>query len=594
MPAVEYEVIPADLCAHLLRVACTVATPAAEGQCFAMPAWVPGSYLIREFARHVLAVAARDGAGQPVALTKLDKQTWRAAPCAGPLTVTCEIHARDESVRGAYLDTRRGFFDGASVFLRAVGHEQDQCRLRLRSPAGARGWQAVTTMPALKVHAAGFGDYRAADYFELIDHPVAMGEAVECVEFDAAGVPHAFVLLGRHDADTKRLAADLAKLCAAQAAFFGALPVPRYLFLAQLAAAGFGGLEHRDCAALTVARGALPTANHLPDAYTDLLGLCSHEYFHLWNVKRIKPAAVVASDLSAEAHFADLWAYEGVTSYYDDLMLVRAGLLAPAAYLERLARGLTRLQRNPGRQRQSLAESSFDAWTKFYRPTENSPNAIVSYYGKGALVALALDLTLRRDTGGRCSLDTVMQAAWQRYGAAGEPVPENGLERLAIDASGLDLGGFFDACVRGTEDPDFRALLRSFGVRAVRIPAEAKDSAAALLGQGLRLAPGKASVNHVLAGSAAEAAGLCPGDTLVAANGWRVDADSLAARLRRTASGDSLALHVFRDEELLQLELTPVAPAPDVWRLTPDPDADAGARNARHLWLHGRPPDPAP
>ncbi len=588
MTPLEYEVSAASPRGHRFRVTCRVPEPDEAGQCFTLPAWVPGSYLIREFARNILSVTASDAAGNPVVVQKTDKQTWRAAPVTGALTLAYELHAGDSSVRAAYLDDRRGFFDGTSVYLRPIGHETRPCRVRLLPPPDV-DWQAVTSLPALAIDNTGFGEYAADDYRSLIDHPVGMGQDIDRIDFRAGGVPHAFVCLGRHDADREKLAADLARVCEAQAAVFGEMPMNNYLFLAQIAGAGYGGLEHRASSALLVDRNALPVAGAAArsEAYAELLGLCSHEYFHLWNVKRIQPAAVADSDLATEAHFEDLWAYEGVTSYYDDLALVRAGLIDETAYLARLQRIANRLAGNPGRRCQSLAQSSFDAWTKFYRPDENSPNAVVSYYGKGALVALCLDLLLRDRSEGRISLDTVMARVWAEHGRPGIPVPENRLEAIAADVAGADLSDFFDGAVRGTEELPLAELLARFGVRARRVTPDARDGAAFLLAQGLRLnaGTGPARLLHVLMDSPAEVAGLCPGDVIVAVDGLRAEADTLTRRLRRVPTGTPVTLHLFRDDELLTRQLALQAPADEQWRFRLMSRCDAETAARRTAWL---------
>lgn len=586
---IEYRLEPSEPRAHRVIVTCTVARPDPAGQAFSLPAWIPGSYVIRDFARNIQALRAEAG-GTHVAVERRDKQTWVCAPCDGPLTVHYEVYALDPSVRAAYLDHRRGLFNGTSVFLRPHGADDRPCRVELvPPPADGGAWSVATTLTAEETDAAGFGTYHAADYAELIDHPVAMGPALERVEFDVAGVPHAFVLLGEAACDRDRLASDLAAVCRTQADFFGELPVRRYLFLAQLGGGGYGGLEHRDCSVLALPREALPAGDteRRGDAYLNLLGLCSHEYFHLWNVKRIRPRAVAESDLAAESHFEDLWAYEGVTSYCDDLALVRAGLLTPAAYLERVARAATRLERTPGRHRQSLAESSYDAWTKFYRPDANTPNAVVSYYLKGALVSLCLDLHLRAETDGAVDLGSVMRAAWHAHGRSGEPVPEHGLESLAEEVAGLDLSEFFARFVHGREDPPLADYLQPFGVRCERrAPSDPGEAAQSALGLRLEAAD-TTRVAHVLDGGAAQRAGLCPGDRLVALAGLTVSGGTLAARLRPYPAGVTLPLHVVRGEELLCLDLTVAPPPADTWHLAPDPGAGDAALARRRAWIGG-------
>src|SRR5580765_3803412 len=364
---IRYSVSPEQPEAHLYLVTCTVPEPDPSGQEFALPAWIPGSYMIREFARHIVSIRA-ESRGKPLAIEKLDKHTWRTQPAAGPVTVTCEIYARDLSVRGAYLDTRYAFFNGANLFLRARGHEGTPCEVRILKPRGARyrNWIVATAMTRSAAKAHGFGVYAAADYDELIDHPVAMGE-LALATFRACDVPHEVAIAGRHRADMPRLAADLKRLCEHHIKFFGEpAPMKRYLFLVTALGEGYGGLEHRASTALLCSRDDLPRRGErqVGERYRTFLGLASHEYFHTWNVKRIKPAAFTPYDLDRESYTTLLWAFEGMTSYYDDLALVRCGLIGRKDYLELLGRAITSYLRVPGRRRQTLAESSFDAWIK--------------------------------------------------------------------------------------------------------------------------------------------------------------------------------------------------------------------------------------
>lgn len=589
MATLDYVVTP-TAAAHRFNVDLTMPVQPGVALRLQLPSWIPGSYVIRDFARHLLSIEAHS-AGQVVAVTALDRQSWECTPSGAQITVRCAFYARDASVRAAFLDETRGFFNFTSLALRPLGHEQWPCRVTLAAPPGIDAWQLVTTLAAEAVDERGFGRYRAEHYWDLVDHPVAMGAAIERVDFEVRGVPHAFVLLGDHDADTRQLAADLGRVCAAQAAVFDALPARAYLFFAQITASGYGGLEHRDSSVLQVARAALPSAvaaaQERPrgEAYETLLGLCSHEYFHLWNVKRIRPAAVATSDLAGAAYFRDLWAYEGVTSYYDDLGLLRAGVITEQGYLERLARLATRIERTPGRHRQSLAQSSFDAWLKFYHPDENSPNAVVSYYGKGALLALTLDLKLRVDTDEAVTLDDVMRKAWQDYGRSDTPVPENGLARMAVQLSGLDLDDFFDRYLNTTADVPWAEALAYFGINATCVPAE--DPAAILLGRlGLRLsADPLPRIMHVHDDTPAQEAGLSPGDRLVAFDGIEAGAN-LAARLARYPGGARVAVHVFRGDELLQREVTLGAVAAGAWQLAIDHAAHAVAHARRGRWWH--------
>src|SRR5262249_4853932 len=388
---VRYTVIPGQAEAHLCHVGRTVSAPDPSGQELALPAWIPGSYMIREFARNIVSIRA-ESRGKPVAIEKKDKHTWRVEACAGPLTVSCEVYARDLSVRGAYLDTRHAFFNGACLFLRPMGLEDRACELEIIRPRGARyrNWVVATAMTRAGAKPRGFGAYAAADYDELIDHPVAMGE-LALARFGACGVRHEIAIAGRHRADLPRRARDLKRVCEQHIRFFGEpAPMKRYLFLVNALGEGYGGLEHRASTALVCSRDDLPLRGEstVSERYRTFLGLASHEYFHTWNVKRIKPAAFTPYDLDREAYTSLLWAFEGITSYYDDLALVRSGLIGRKDYLELLGRTITSTLRTPGRARQTLADASFDAWIKYYRPDEKSPNATVSYYAKGSLVAL--------------------------------------------------------------------------------------------------------------------------------------------------------------------------------------------------------------
>ncbi|HWH73492.1 MAG TPA: peptidase M61, partial [Methylibium sp.] len=385
---------PEALQAHQFRVTLTVPAPAAE-QRLALPVWIPGSYLVREFARHLSGLTAEQG-GHAVPLEQLDKSTWLAR-CRGrgALTVSWRVYAYDNSVRAAWLDTQRGFFNGTSLFLRVEGREAEPQRLELG--ALPRGWEVATALRAV-----GPRRWEAADYDELVDHPVELGRFWRG-SFEARGVPHEFVVAGALPSfDGERLLADAKRVCEAQIAFWHGRRKPhfdRYVFLLNAVEEGYGGLEHRASTALIANRRDLPRRGIAAqgEGYTTLLGLISHEYFHTWNVKRLRPAEFARYDYGGENYTELLWFFEGFTSYYDDLLLRRCGLLDDARYLKLVAKTLNQVLGTPGRKQQSVAQASFDAWTKYYRPDENTVNATVSYYTKGSLVALALDLTLRSE-----------------------------------------------------------------------------------------------------------------------------------------------------------------------------------------------------
>ncbi len=603
---VRYRILPRSPEAHRFEVSVTVARPDPAGQRLALPAWIPGSYLVRDFARHFVSIRAASGR-RPVRLTKLDKHTWRAAPCDGPLTVTAEVYAWDLSVRGAHLDTTHGFFNGTCVFLRVLGAESHPCEVEILRPRGARyrAWRVATALRRKRAPRHGFGLYAAGDYDELIDHPVEMG-TFALGEFVARGVPHEIAITGRHDVDMDRLCRDLGRLCAHHIGFWGApAPMDRYLFLVTAVGDGYGGLEHRASTALLCARDDLPRSSDAgaSERYRTFLGLASHEYFHTWNVKRIKPAAFTPYDLDRENYTELLWAFEGITSYYDDLALVRCGLIAEQDYLELVGRTATALLRNPGRSKQTVAESSWDAWIKYYRQDENSPNAVVSYYGKGSLIALCLDLLIRERTRGRKSLDDVMRALWACHGGTGAGVPENGVERTAAEVTGLRLRGFFDRALRSTADLPLRRMLRTVGLELAVRPAESSSDrggrAAAtpereLARQatiGARVSNDGADLKlvNVLDGGAAQRAGLSAGDVIVAVDGLRATPRNWAALLARYRPGDTVDFVAFRRDELMRFALTLDARARDTCVIAAVAGAPASASRRRRAWLGRRP-----
>ena len=587
---IHYRIACAHPGAHLFHVTLTIAQPDSAGCVISLPAWIPGSYMIREFARNIVTISARSARSarsgrKSVALTKIDKHSWRAAPCVGSLVVEYEVYAWDLSVRAAHLDETHGFFNGTSVFLRVLGREQAPHAVDIVRPAGRAyaAWRVATSLPRARATAAyGFGAYTAEDYDALIDHPVEMG-AFTLVEFAACGVPHAVAITGRHDCDTARLVADLTRICEAQLRLFHGVraaakdaPFASYLFLVLAVGEGYGGLEHRASTALICARQDLPHAGlkETSEGYRTFLGLCSHEYFHAWNVKRIKPAAFTPYDFTQENYTSLLWAFEGFTSYYDDLMLLRAQAISLEEYLNTLSRTIRQVMRGAGRNKQSVAESSFDAWIKYYRQDENAPNAIVSYYTKGALIALCLDLMLRTGTRGQRSLDDVMRLLWADYGLRQTGVPEDGIERavLSVADAGADtvakstsglatanagrqalrrqLPSFFRNVVRGTAPLPLKRLLKDAGFV---LDIHAGNGA----GLGIRTAAAADGVRltHVLDGGGAQMAGLSSGDVIIAVDGLKMTHAGFDHQLARKPAGVAVEVHAFRRDELIRRQV---------------------------------------
>jgi predicted metalloprotease with PDZ domain len=513
----RYRVEVLDPHAHLFSVTLGIDHPAPR-QRVSLPAWIPGSYLVREFAQHLQQLRA-EANGQPVPLKQLDKHSWEATPdpACTTLTLRYEVYAFDASVRTAFLDQTRGFFNPTSLCLRVHGREDETHALEVAPNPHTEGWQLATGLPAAKAKRNGFGHYLAADYDELADCPVEMGRFWSG-GFKVRGVPHRFVVSGAGAwFDGERLLRDTQAICEAEMALWhgpqGKPPFKQYLFMLHASADGYGGLEHRNSTALICQRSDLPrlalkgqtkpTPLKATDGYTTLLGLISHEYFHTWNVKRLRPREFTRYDYTQENYTQLLWFFEGFTSYYDDLLVRRAGLIDDSTYLQLVAKTINQVQQTPGRQVQSVAQASFDAWVKYYRVQENTPNATVSYYTKGALVALCLDLMLR--TEGHSTLDEVMRQLWTR--CDGGPMTEADLLAVLQQCGQRSYAQELAAWVHGTADLPLRALLEQQGVQWQEDPAPLAQQL------GLRVAENNGLViKNVLRGSTAEAAGMAAND----------------------------------------------------------------------------------
>jgi predicted metalloprotease with PDZ domain len=586
----HYEVVPADLQAHLFHVTLTIQKPAAT-QRVSLPVWIPGSYLVREFSKNLQRLQAHQGK-KPLPVEQLDKCSWQVTCSPGqPLVLRYEVCAYDNSVRAAWLDVSRGFFNGTGLFLRVDGQTGLPHQLTVSATPDVKRWQVATGLVPVKVTANGFGSYMAADYDELVDCPVEMGHFWSG-SFVACGVPHRFVVAGAAPSfDGARLLADTQKICEAEIRLWhvtGAssavkkTPHKTYLFMLNAVDDGYGGLEHRNSTALICNRKDLPrlgsaasasasaaasakaaAPSRQPEGYTTLLGLISHEYFHTWNVKRLRPAEFAHYNYGAENYTSLLWFFEGFTSYYDDLLLRRARLIDDTTYLRLLTKTINQVLQSPGRSVQSVAQASFDAWVKYYRQDENTPNATVSYYTKGALVALCLDLTLRQE--GKTTLDAVMRALWARCKAG--PMTEADLAAVLNELSGRSYARELAAWVHSTQDLPLQTLLEASGINVLREPAQMAQAL------GLRVTEGQAvQIKMVLRGGAAEKAGLAAGDEWLgvevgpekSATGWRIaKLDELAFY---AGSASRVSALVARDKRLLKLPLT-LPKAVTTWRL---------------------------
>ena len=571
---VHYRIEAADPHARLFTVTLTVAHPQ-EQQELSLPVWIPGSYLVREFSKNLQRLSAQQGRRVP--LLQLDKHRWRATCRTDrPLVLTYEVCAYDSSVRTAWLDASRGFFNGTSVCLRVHGQEDAPHALEVASTAATAHWSVATGLTPQSIDKRGFGVYAASHYDELVDCPVEMG-TFWSGQFTACGVAHRFVVAGAAPSfDGKRLLADTQKICETAIRFWhgkGKPPIKNYLFMLNAVHDGYGGLEHRNSTALICGRRDLPRTGEAraSDGYTTLLGLISHEYFHTWNVKRLRPAEFFRYDYSQENYTQLLWFFEGFTSYYDDLLLRRAGLIDDATYLKLLAKATNQVLQTPGRSVQTVAQASFDAWVKYYRQDENTPNATVSYYTKGSLVALCLDLTLRRE--GKTTLDDVMRALWKR--CAGGPMTEADLRAELASLAGRSFDNELDQWVHSTAELPLAELLATHGVA---LKPEQPQLAQRL---GLRVTENHSvQLKTVLRGGPAEKAGMAAGDEWlglqVQGQGWRI------ARLEDVAfyagAATQVTAVVARDGRLLQL---PMALPAALAAVAPGKSKPAGQRGRK-------------
>jgi predicted metalloprotease with PDZ domain len=558
------------------------------------PVWTPGSYLVREHQRHVDGFWATDDRGRRLQVRKSDKHTWRI-DCGGAARVQVgyRLACFELSVRTNHVDATHAFLNPSAACAFVVGREGEPCEVRVELPAG---WQSWVALPSRD------GAFRAAAYDELADSPFEMGPPGSHVAhgFAAQGVQHELVVWGKGDFDARKVIPDIRRIIDAEAAIFGGLPfTDPYLFILHLNDKLRGGLEHRRSSALVANRFSFGQRG----PYEDFLLLVAHEYFHLWNVKRVRPSAFTPYDWSRENHSELLWAMEGLTSTYEVIALRRAGLITPRRFLEIWAERITQLLRTPGRLRTPLAQASYDAWIKHYRPDETTANTTVSYYLKGSIVGLLLDLEIRKLSAGEKSLDDLMRLLFARH--RNPPgLPEDGVERAAADLLGpahVDaLRAFFDRSLRSVEELDLASAFSAVGLRPVVraavgaddkgslgeavAAAAAEESARGWLGAALRERGGALEVQSVVEGSPAQRAGLAAGDEIVALDGFRAD---LRARLGRAPPQQQLRLSVFRMDELSEFRLVP-SPAPrDTLSIVADPTAGEREKSLRAQWLGG-------
>lgn len=580
--AIQYQLRCIDLAAHLIEIKLTVTPTSAEPLQFCLPAWIPGSYMIRDFARNIVSIAASDTAGA-LPLHKLDKQRWQLQHRGQTVQLTYTVYAFDRSVRAAYIDDEVAILNPACLCLSVLGYEQQPHQLTLVAPSAneAQAWRVATALPRLaSTKPLGFGDYQAENYSQLIDSPILLG-VFTLTEFEVDKKPHYLVISGNNLTDQARITADLERICLQQRQIFDGLPtdLTEYWFLCWVTDSGFGGLEHCASTLLLCSRYDLPapqlSASDTPDTiskdYQTFLSLCSHEYLHTWWVKRLKPVDFHPYQLAAEQYSRQLWIYEGFTSYFDDQALFSSGLIDEDAYLKTLEATITRVTRNPSNTVQTLTDSSFDAWTKFYKQDENAVNAISSYYAKGALVALALDAALHQQG---YSLVQLMQQMWQQYKETG--TPDQAVQSILQQWQLFDLSALVTTWTEQAIDIPLADLVPSLGLELNTRPVTKPDDVdgkqetynGAWLGAQYKASSAGLTLTAVYHGGPAHQAGLMVGDELLAIAGYRVSSDSIPELLQRLPQQQTLSLLCFRRDRCLERSITLVRAPAQVAQLT--------------------------
>lgn len=539
----HYQIEFDDYRQHLIHV--TLRFVADPTQVLSLPTWIPGSYLIREFSKHIESVRAYDEEGRLLEIQKFEKNKWRLFNTDHELiTVEYDVYAYDLSVRGAYVDQNRLYVNPACACLGLEGQEDKAVEVELFLPDELKHFQLATGM-ASKSLVKGRFTLKAKNYAELIDAPFELAEQTR-FGFEANGIPHEFVVSGKHAMNAARMQQDIEKICATEISMFGSAPFLNYTFMTMATANSYGGLEHPNSTSLISPREDLPKANEPEEPsedYQRFLGLCSHEYFHSWLVKFIRPENFVNYDLNKEGYTSLLWIFEGFTSYYDDLILLRSGVISQASYIKLLKTQIDRYLQNPGRFVQSVSESSFDAWVKFYRQDENSNNAGTSYYNKGCLVALCLDLGLRLRGS---SLDALMRKLYENA-QKGIQVHERTIVELCNELTGDNWIEQINHLINTTDELPLDQLFPEFGLSY-----SLKNDKSLPLGLKLVEKPEGVLVQSARRDGAAAQAGLSAHDVIIAIDGLKATMKLIEKYAKQEGSYSILA---FRRDELMSFDV---------------------------------------
>ncbi len=557
---------------HLFWVTLTIQNWQSEVLDLKMPVWTPGSYLVCEYARHLQNFSASTPDAIALTWQKQAKNHWQIHSLDCDLVqITYRVYANELTVRTNHLDLTHGFFNGAALFLYSPDHAQQPLTVSIVPPQS--DWQVATPLPAIADQPHTF---LAADFDTLVDSPFEIG-IHQRYPFEVLGKPHAFAVWGQGNLQMEQILADTRKIIQTEAALFEGLPYDRYLFILHLFSNGFGGLEHKNACTLIYSRFGFRET----DSYQRFMQLVAHEFFHLWNIKRIRPKALEQFDYEHENYTPSLWFSEGTTSYYDLLLPLRAGIYEGKDFLRHLSRDITRYLNTPGREVQPLQESSFDAWIKLYRPDANSSNSQMSYYLKGSLVSLLLDLKIRLNSHHQRSLDDVMRRMWQAFGVSETGFTPDQLSQVIEAIAGEDLSNFWALYLDGTAEIPFDEYLEPFGLQ---LKPEDPGSLP-YLGCTAVSEHGRTILKAIASHSPAQKAGLDSGDELLALNGIRVSADSLNNRLKDFRAGDVVEVSVFHHDDLCTYAVTLGEPQPSQFTLTAVPQVSSAQKANLISWL---------
>ena len=570
----QFDVAMPDPASHLFEITLHCQLAASPILNLKLPVWTPGSYLVREYAKHLQGFSATDTQNQPLSWQKISKNHWQVqTPTLDSAVIRYRIFAHELTVRTNHLDASHGYFNPGAMFLYVPGQEEDAIAVTIHLPDPS--WQVTTALDPLPNAPLTF---LANDFDTLVDSPFEMGTH-NIHDFEVLGKPHQLAVWGEGNYDLQKIVADTQKIIEVEANLFGGLPYNRYLFLLHVSASGYGGLEHHNCCSLQYPRFEF----RKPNSYNRFMSLVSHEFFHLWNVKRIRPQALRPFDYDQENYTDALWFCEGVTSFYDLVIPYRAGIYDAKFYLKLLSESITRLQAVPGRQVQSLTDSSFDTWIKLYRPDANSRNCQVSYYLKGEIVSLLLDLLIRQHHQNQRSLDDVMLGLWQTYGQTNQGYTRAQLRSVIEAVAQRDLTDFWSNYLDGTVELPYQEFLEPFGLE---IAADYGKQPIPYLGLTVHTHAEKETLKFVDVNSPAQKAGLKPGDQLLAVDGFRITSDQLPHRLQDYQPGEQISITVFHDDQLETHRLILADPVAQAYEVRPIPQPTATQKHNFSQWLN--------